>query len=265
MKTHWPLVAVPLLGGLLVAGVCIATGPDVPPMVLRLNDTIVFALAGGASLFAARAFQAGDYLRRAWLLMSTCYLLLVFDTLVFGVDSPFRGRDIGDTGALVSGTVTILANLANVASLIIVARAWRVAGLTLVVKPATFIGIEAAIAVVAFSLLGPTVVHQLFDALHDRPDQLHGLASTLGDLVSMLVIAPLLLTAFSFRGGSLAWPWSLLTLSALCWLGVDGADALGRQFLWPKGTVLVTGDTLRAVASLLQVAAAWAQRDAIRG
>ena len=216
------------------------------------------------SLSAAWAFQAGDYLRRAWLLMATCYLMLVFDTLVFGVDSPFRGRDLSATGALVSGTITILANVANISSLIIVGRAWRVAGLTLEVKPSTFIAIEGGIALVALFLLGPTVVHQLNDAIHDQPDQLHGLASTLGDMVSMLVIAPLLLTAFSFRGGSLAWPWSLLTLSTLCWLGVDGADALGSQFHWSDGTLLLIRDTLRAVASLLQVAAAWAQRDAIR-
>ena len=263
MKTPWRLVILPLLGGLMVCGVCLATGPDVPALVLRADDTVVFALAGVASLAACLAFQPGDYLRRAWALMAASNAFLVIDTLCFGVASPFHARDIGTTGALISGVITIAANLTNIVALVIVARAWRVAGLSFEVKQSTYVVIQSLVTLGALVLFGPTVVKGVLGAA-DQLDGLHVVASTVGDMVSVVVMVPLVLTAFSFRGGSLAWPWFLLALSTLCWLGVDGSDALGLQWHLAPATVLLAGETLRAVASLLQVSAAWAQRAAIR-
>jgi hypothetical protein len=236
----------------------------VPSLVLRVNDGVVFGLACGASVAAARAFSAGDYLRRAWVLMSACYGLLLLDVVLFGVATPVHVRDIGETGAVVSGVLTLIANLVTVASLIIVARAWRVAGLTLQVSKRNFVVAEGLIVIFALVLLGPTALRQFADATHGKADELHQLASTLGDVVSIAVLGPLLLTALSLRGGSLAWPWGLLTMSTVCWLGVDGVEALGSQLQLSGPALVVIAESVRAVASLLQAAAALAQRSAVR-
>lgn len=264
MKTRWPLAVVPVLGGLLVGLVCHVFGPQVPSLILQVNDGVVFALACVASAAVAQAFSAGDYLRRAWVLMSLCYGLLLLDVVFFGVATPVHPREISDTGALISGALTLVANLVTVTSLIIVARAWQVAGLSLQASRRDFIIVESLIVIFALVLLGPTVLRQFTDATHGKVDELHQLASTLGDVVSIVVMGPLMLTALSLRGGSLAWPWGLLTVSTLCWLGVDGAEALGDQLQLSGPVLVVISESVRAVASLLQVSAALAQRSALR-
>ncbi len=261
---RWLLIG-PVVGGALVAVSLAAAGPEVPEWLLRLNDSVVFAVATAGSLLAARAFSPGDYLRRAWWLLTVCYGLLLVDTLGFGVALPGHARDIGHAASLVSGVLTGLANVSMVSALIVVARAWRVAGLSFTVPTGVFVVAEGVVAVLAVVLMGPTVVHQTQLIAQGHVDAWHELASAMGDVVSMLVVTPLFLTALSLRGGALAWPWGLFTVSTVLWLAVDAADAFGTQWSVGPAVLLVGIETCRAVAGLLQFSAAWAQREAIRG
>lgn len=259
------LWGVPLVGAVAATAVCLGWGAALPGWQLQLDDGLVFALATLGSFGAALAFGPGDYLRRAWVLMGTCYALLVVDTLVFGVASSFHTREVSANGAVVSGLLTLAANVVTVVSLVIVSRAWKVAGLELSVSRVGFWALEGGLVVVTLALLGPTLWHQASAAFGGRPDELHELASTLGDVVSLLVLGPLFLTAISLRGGSLSWTWGLLTASTLCWLGVDGAEAVGEWLHLSPVVLLACSEGLRAFASLLQLSAGLAQRAAIRG
>jgi uncharacterized membrane protein len=259
------LLGGPVVGAVLVALVCLGWGDALPGWQLRLDDGLIFALATAGSFGAALAFGPGDYLRRAWVLMGACYALLLVDTLAFGVASGLHTREVSASGAVVSGVITLVANVVTVVSLIIVSRAWKVAGLELSVSRTGFWALEGTLVVVTLALLGPTLWHQASGAFGGRPDELHSLASTLGDVVSLLVLGPLFLTALSLRGGSLSWTWGLLTASTLCWLGVDGAEAVGEWLHLSPVVLLACSEGLRAFGSLLQLSAGLAQRAAIQG
>jgi hypothetical protein len=259
------LLGVPVIGAVAAVVVCLGWNASLPGWQLRLDDGLMFSAAAIGSFAAAFAFGAGDYLRRAWVLMGACYVLLFVDALVFGVSSGLHTREVSPTGAVVSGLITLVANVVTVVSLLIVARAWKVAGLELSVSRAGFWVLEGALAVMTLGLLGPTLWHQASAAFGGDLDQLHPIASTLGDVISVLVLGPMVLTALSLKGGSLAWTWGLLTASTFFWLGVDASDTVGDWLHLSPVAALAVNEGLRALASLLQLSAGLAQRAVVQG
>jgi hypothetical protein len=75
------------------------------------------------------------------------------------------------------------------------------------------------------------------------------LASCFGDIFCFSLLAPMFLTALSLRGGVLVWIWTLLTLSGLSWLGVDGAATFLPAMGVSEGDSQATFETLRCVAN----------------
>ncbi|MBF5042071.1 hypothetical protein FGE12_06665 [Aggregicoccus sp. 17bor-14] len=223
---------------------------------------IVSVLALGAAalggLVAALAYDPGDYMRRAWALIGLCYVLLVVDTLAFGITSRSAERDISALGAVTSATLTFVANVCSVVGTVLIARAWRAAGLDLGVSAAVrWVAMLLSLAL-ALWLVGEGAWHDVQTLLGGDWRALVYLASSLGDIVSLALVAPILLTAYALRGGSLGWPWALLALSSVGWLLYSAAGgSLGALVLGPAAEAAARPleESLRTFACLAQLCA----------
>jgi hypothetical protein len=71
----------------------------------------------------------------------------------------------------------------------------------------------------------------------------------LGDIFCFSLLGPMFLTALALRGGVLVWTWTLLTLSGLTWLCVDGAATFLPTVGVTEPTSQAAYETLRCVAN----------------
>lgn len=263
MKARILYLVLPLLGALGLGLLYAAQGPSISHAVLTGVSVSAFAAAALGSVLAATAFGKGDYLRGAWALMALCYGLLLLDTAIFGAANGAVQRETSTFEAVTSGSLTLIANVATVAALAWVARAWRVAGLDLQVSRGAFIGAVVAAVVVSLALVSRGLLNDVTELLGGKLDALQGVASSLGDVAATALLVPMLLTALSLRGGSLAWPWGLLTASTVLWLGVDAVDLISSATGAQASSMLPLEEACRFGACLLQLTAGLAQRDAV--
>jgi hypothetical protein len=234
----------PLLAGSVMAVALAAIGPERADFY-RAEVAVMEAFAFAGTLLAARQLQRGDYLRNAWLLFAFSYsLYFVGDlTLTTGAfsDRPWTH--------LANGVLTIVGNVTAAMATFMLARASRIAGL----EPPWSAPVRIIVQVVAIGLAlivtgGATITYARQVALGDM-EAIRMLASCFGDIFCFSLLAPMFLTALSLRGGVLVWIWTLLTLSGLAWLGVDGAATfLPAMGVSPESSQ-ATFETLRCVAN----------------
>ena len=220
---------------------------------------IVSILAVGAaalgSLVAALTLAQGDYMRRPWTLMGVCYGLLVLNALLFRTTSRFEAQDISALSVALSGVLVFAGNACSVWGTVQIARVWRVAGLDLRVPSAVrwlAIGISLSLAL---ALVGDLTRQDLQTLAGGDLRVLPSLASNGGDVVSLTLVAPILLTAFALRGGNLGWPWSLLAFASLGWLMYGAAPIVGSYLGVDESLMRAFGAALRTFACLAQMSA----------
>jgi hypothetical protein len=220
---------------------------------------IVSILAVGAaalgSLVAALTLEPGDYMRRPWWLMGLCYGVLALNALLFRTTSRFDAQDISALSVALSGVLVFAGNACSVWGTVQIARTWRVAGLDLRVPSAVrwmAIGVSLAIAL---ALVGELTLQDLQTVGGGDLRVLPSLASNVGDVVSLTLIAPILLTAFALRGGNLGWPWGLLAFASLGWLIYGAAPLVGGSLGVDESLMRAFGAALRTFACLAQMSA----------
>lgn len=240
---------VPLVVAAVFVAVVLAQPTDVTYRV-GIEFAKVLGLVG--SIAASRAFLRGDYLRPAWALSAACLgLLLLRDTTMVPA-FPLRGGSL----LWLQNVLVIAANGCSVVSVWLMARAWHVAGLDPENRRApTVLGIGIALLIAGGALLVDVRAIAAGKYAAFVP-----LASDLGDMISLSLIAPVIMTALAMRGGVLRWPWGLFAVSLICWLFYDATSAL-RQ-LHP-GLRLVN-ETFRILACTYLCAAGFAQREAVK-
>lgn len=228
MKGAWVTASLPFVGAIAAYAALRGVHGGV------VEDSLYFILGimglGAATLgcvVAALAFDAGDYMRRAWALMGLCYGLLMLNTLLFRSWGHAQVRELSMAAALASGLLIIVANLSSVAGTVRIARAWRIAGLDLRVSPAARWGATLVTLLLALLIVGSTTWQDLQALLGGNWSSLSSAVSDVSDITTLALMAPILLTAFALRGGSLGWPWALLAVSSMGWLLYDGAGMLG--------------------------------------
>jgi hypothetical protein len=212
-------IAVSIVVALVVADAFVVYQLDDPPRyvahtALRALGQCIAAVAAG--LAAARFRWTAEYVGRAWTLLFVLYALLTVS---------YVANRAGFGTPAISDGITIIANVAAVGAFWLFGRALRVAGLQFygptMIKVVVFI---AAIAV-ACALVMPTVVGVLrSDAgpLSRAAD----LVSAAADMLTFILVAPLLLTLWSFRGGQLSWVYGCLALSTIGWMINQAANDL---------------------------------------
>jgi len=229
------LVVFPLLWGAgFLLGDALLYGSAAYPLFLRIEVELVKGLALAGSLAAAFALERGDYLRRAWIFIAGCMALLLLRdlTLAPAVIEALAGprRD------LLRGVLVVAANLSQVVGTWMLARVGRMAGLGVPVTRGSRLGVTVLAVLLAAIFAGPGVVASGRRVMEGDVLALTSCASALGDMISLCLIAPLLLTALSLRGGLIGWTWTLLTASYVAWLLYDALLVLGPSVgLGPRG------------------------------
>jgi hypothetical protein len=214
------------------------------------------ALIGG--LVAAFAFSRGDYLRRAWLFVAFGYLPLVLKDLLPG-GGPWLEATSATWGAA-RALLAVLGNALSVVGLWYLARTSRVAGLEPPGSPLARRALLLAGAFVALALVMPGMRSDLHDVHANDISSLSNVAGDVGDVISFMLIAPVLLTAIALRGGRLVWPWILLTLGNVGWLVFDGPAALAALTGGMTPVLRAVAEGARTAACLYYAGAGLAQR-----
>lgn len=212
--------------------------------------TIALAVAAIATALAAARFGwTEEYVGRGWTLLFVLYALLTVSYVL---------NRTGMGNAAASDVMTIVGNVAAVGAFWLFGRALKVAGLQFYGPAAIKIGVFVAAVVVACVLVMPTIV----DVWRSNAGGLSRAAdfiSAAADIMTFVLIAPLLLTLWSFRGGQLASVYGGLAVSTLGWMINTGADDL-----LPRVAVRDAQMTGLFLACMAVAAAAYSQLAASR-
>lgn len=257
MRYRW-LALFPVLYAVLFAAIVwwLADGAAMVPFV-RWQILLVRVLALVGCFAAVTAFQAGDLLRRAWILLGVATLGLLFRDL-----SRFA-TELSPAGEWAVAVLGVGSNLAFLAGIWLLASAWRTASGSLGSVPGGR-GVVWFVFLVttglALAVAGPFAVEHFRAVAGGEWDALILLVSAIVDVLALSLIAPLVLTTLSLRGGLFAWPWGLVTASLFCWLLFDAAAGLG--WLLGSGHFPAT-ELFRGMAENFLFAAGLAQRFAV--
>ncbi len=193
--------------------------------------TLAKSMAVVGAWVAASAFDRGDYLRRAWLLIVANYSFITVNFLLAGTAKPLLlglgavhlpGLEPSSLAAsYVRSIGVIIGNGLGVLATLMLARAWSVAGLE-PASGAVRLVVAVSAVVLAGLIVGRASYGDVVDLMHERSmGAAISVASDFGDFISFSLIAPMLLTALALRGGVLVWPWALYTSSQLAWMLFD--------------------------------------------
>lgn len=207
------------------------------------------AAAIAAAMAAARFHWFAEYIGRAWTLLSVLYALL---TISYAL-----GR-MHLAGPAASDVMVIVANVAAVGAFWLFGTALRSSGLAFygsaAVKLAVFVG--------AVAVAGALVLPSIIDVLTGDATGLAfaaDLVSAAADMLTFILVAPLLLTVWQFRGGKLSWVYGFLALSTIGWMVNQAADDLLPKLIVRDAQML---GLFLACASI--VAAAYSQHATTR-
>jgi hypothetical protein len=155
--------------------------------------------------------------------------------------------------------LVVAANASQVVGTWLLARSWRVAGLSVPASPAAQWSVVGLVVLVVGAVAGPGLISGLRQLGGGDLGALANLASALGDVLSLFLIAPLLLGALALRGGSMGWPFSLLSASFVAWLLYDAMLALGPAAGLASPQVRTISELFRALGCLFGFSAGLAQ------
>jgi hypothetical protein len=181
---------------------------------LRALAQCIAAIAAG--LTAARFRWLSEYVGRGWTLLFVLYGLLA-------VSYVLNRAGIGTQ--TLADVMTIVANVAAIGAFWLFGRALRVAGLQFYGPTFVKVGVFVAAVAVAAALVMPTVL-DVWRSDAGSLSRTADLVSAAADMLTFILVAPLLLTLWSFRGGQLSWVYGCLALSTVGWMINQGADDL---------------------------------------
>ncbi len=258
--------------GLLVAA------PAAAALVLALADVLAFlrgaepvrlglyfvayAVSAAVAWNTAQAFDRGDHLRLAWQLLSANLLLI--GSLALFPDELLTGPAADERARWAASAITVVANACGVVGMTRFALVAQRAGLALPLRAWHRVLAVAALLAVGVAVVGPDV--KAMAQLASAGDVWAGaaLVADVCDLGLMLLLVPVLLTACAFVGGSLAWPFAFLAGSLFVWVAYDGFQTYGSLLAISPAAGRFVSAFLHRLAAMLVVAAALAQRRALR-
>jgi hypothetical protein len=219
-----------------------------------------------AAVAAARVFEPGDYLRRAWLLLgasSAAFLVRDATLLPF---APFVAAGPGAPLGVVRGVIVVLGNVAQVGGIWALSRVWTAAGLEDQDERSLWRGraLLGGAIVLSLGIMGPSLLHDATSLRAGNLDALPHLASDLGDAVCFILIGRLVRVALALRGGIVSWTWSLFAASQISWMLFDGARTLAELY-GATASAAPLVECLRVVGAAYLCAAGVAQRWVVVG
>jgi hypothetical protein len=212
--------------------------------------TLLLAMVAIAAALAANAFGWWkEYIGRAWTLFFAEYgILTLSEILRRGLPEATLARDVCVT----------LANLAGIGAYVLVARSLKAAGLGFAQSTPRKIAAGALAFVLAAALCYGPIVSSL-RALGTPEASVGSLVSPVADVITFLLVAPLLLTTFALRGGQIFWMFALLTTGTIGWMVNQGAGTIITLLGGGNDAIRAGRMTGFAMACLLIAAAALTQ------
>jgi hypothetical protein len=212
---------------------------------------------------AALRFSRGDYLRTAWLLQAQCYLLILANDVFFRAGMGLFGSE--SWAPLAGSIVVLVGNVGQLVGTVLIARVWRVAGFELAGSPMARRATVAGAVAVALVAGGWLIVTSAREVAHGQTASLVDLFSSVSDIISFCLIAPLVLTAIALRGGTLGWTWGLFTASLFGWLLFDATLSFAQLIAANPDAVKRVEESTRLLACGFGLSAGLMQRMAVRG
>ena len=181
---------------------------------------LALAVAAIAAVVAAVRFNGfAEHVGRAWTLLATLYVLLTISYVLTRTDL---------AGSTTTQIMVIVGNLAAVGAFWLFGTVLRNSGLQFYGPAALKLAVFVIAVAIACALVLPTVL-QLLDSERAGIEFVAELVSAAADMLTFILVAPLLLTVWSFRGGKLSWVYGFLALSTVGWMVNQAADDLLPQ------------------------------------
>jgi len=219
---------------------------------------IAVALGVAASAFMTmRRFAPGDRLFVTWLLMGVGYLLA---TVRYSLRLTQLLHPSFTWPRAMTDGMLIVQNVLIAVSLFLFVRAWRKTGLATPGSRGAQLGGTLAGIAVAIVVGGYPLLHGFQTANAD----LVLLVSTLGDMVGIALIVPLMMSALALRGGLLMHTWVYLAASESVWLLYDIWYAIRTSTSMPPHTGRGIEEAIRIVAIGFALVATVAQRRVVK-
>jgi hypothetical protein len=238
-------------GALLLAGPFASAANA--PLFYRSMLLVAVLIATGGSIAAARGFERGDLLFTTWAVLASGYVLLT----VRYVLRLLVTAHVMEMPVMFDRVILIVHNLLVPVALWLFVRSWRKTGLAGPMSRAASVGSTLAGFAVALAIGAFPLIH----GLHNTDPAL--LVSTLGDMISIALIVPLLMPALGMRGGLLMYTWLYLASAQVVWLIYDIWAVARPRNIVPSAWGLAIDQALRVVALLYIYSAAAAQRRAL--
>jgi hypothetical protein len=257
-KSHL-LVLVPLAAAVVYG----LTRPlvDDPTIYYFVEIQLLKILALVGCVAATVYFDRGDHMRTVWLLFTLDFVQLVIKDYVGGAVVTWPAHVLGPSAtAAVRGTLMVGANAAGTAAWIVLARTWRLTGLTLGGSPVARRIVLFVAVLLALALSGWGTGRDVVALAHHQPAAALRIVSDVADVIGFALVAPIAMMAWTLRGGGLSWPYVYLTACTFCWMLFDMTDSLSGPLHLSPVAARVIEELWRCIACGLHFAAGIAQR-----
>jgi hypothetical protein len=231
---------------------------------LFVEVMLVKTLALCGCIAASTRYRRGDRMRTIWLFFVLDFALLIGKDAVTSPVLALGPRLLGPSLAMALRTAFMVgANLAGTIAWIILARTFHVAGITVAASPRAQRVVVFGTIIVSIALVAWGTLNDVGKLMHGGDEAFLHIVSDVADVIGFSLVAPVALSAWSLRGGSLFWPYLYLTACTFTWMLYDMIDALGVSLHIDPATRRVLGELFRCIACGLHFAAGLAQRWAV--
>lgn len=263
-------LALAVVSSLYVAHlVAVALSLETPEQIPVWHDVFGWVASGvgvAGTWLAMRVFSPGDHLRRVWTLFFISALLLLVGTALrsYWLYAAPGQSFIASPLIIPRALVVISANVTATLALTLLVGTYRRSGLQAPWTPPSLLLWFSVAAVAAVLCVRSFQQLWVWGSAAQNASTLTGLASTLGDTITIILIVPALRVAYLMRGGRLGWVWWAMGLSGAAWLLYDGRDWLAALLPGEPASNLELLRVLRTPGLALVGLAGFFQREALR-
>lgn len=261
MKNRLGLVVLLLVVADLAVALSLSSDPSALSAYWRASRLALKTLGGLGSLWAALGLRRDDYMARVWGLFALSYFGLVAGDLAVVLDGGLAAPALGTSAA--RGLALVGANAAGVVGSVLLARAYRAAGIGLPRSLAWTAALLAAI-VLSGALVAKPLWQDLTRYVDDANLESAGLAfGELCDAVTLVLLVPVVRFALALRGGRLARAWLTLAAAGGAWILYDLVWAWGGAAGGPDTGTRLVAEVFRTAGCLYWALAGWHHRKAL--
>jgi hypothetical protein len=192
-------------------------GDDARFWYSAVSRTLLLAMVALAAGLAAHRFGWwSEYVGRAWTLFFVEYAVLAIGEIA---------RRAAPDAPLLNEICVVVANIAGIGAYVLMARSLAAAGLSDYGSRAKKIAVTVLALALAIALCYSPIVAGL-QSLRTGDPSIGALVSPLADVITFVLVAPLLMTTFALRGGQLFWMFAFLTTGTAGWMVNQGASTI---------------------------------------